>query len=74
MRIAVEFSGWIVGEPEDYSFQAIEEGVKPIINGVEYCALSEEERSRYIINNLAKQIDESLDNNWESIVIEVEDD
>ena len=71
-RIAVEFSGWIVGEPEEYRFQAIEEGVKPVITGVEYCSLSEEQRGSYILEDLAKQIDKSFDSNWEDITVDVE--
>lgn len=74
MRIAVEFSGWIVGEPEAYRFQAVKEGIKPMITGVEYCALSEEQRSSYILEDLAKQIDKSFDSHWEDITIEVEED
>ena len=73
-RIAVEFSGWIVGEPEEYRFQAIEEGIKPVITGVEYCSLSEEQRDSYILEDLAGQISKSFDSNWENITVEVDDE
>ena len=71
-RIAVEFSGWIVGEPEDYRFQTIEEGLKPIITGVEYCAMSEEQRGSYMLEDLAGQIGKSFDSNWGDITVEID--
>lgn len=71
-RIAVEFSGWIVGEPEEYRFQAIEEGIKPVITGVEYCSLSKEQRGSYILEDLAGQINKSFDCNWQDITVEID--
>jgi hypothetical protein len=80
MKIAIEFGGWIVGDASEYSFQAITEGIKPIITGDEYVALSEDDRGDYIIEDLAKQITNSNDSNvdlrwdWEDITIDVEND
>ena len=71
-RIAVEFSGWFSGEPEEYRFQAIEAGLKPIITGVEYCSLSEEQRGSYILEDLAGQIGKSFDSNWVDITVEID--
>jgi hypothetical protein len=73
-KIVVLFSGWIEGEPEEYTFQYCghDDSKDGIITGDEYVALSDEDRGEYILENLSKQIAEACDGAYEDIQVEVQ--
>lgn len=64
----IEYSGWIKVNPQT-KFQYIgkDDSKEPIINAVEYIKLSSNERSQYIIEDMAQAIKESYDGEFTSI-------
>jgi len=74
MQIIIEFNGWITCDPTSVFFQAMRGGIKQRINGDEYIALPEDERSfDYILEDLPKRIITCNESCWDDITIEIED-
>ena len=66
--IIVEYSGWIRIEPQKIKFQYIGQNDLPeIIDGVQWQALSEDDRSDYIIEDAIAAMRDSEDGEWDSL-------
>ena len=70
--IVVEFSGWIVADPDKTKFFKVgEQDERPdIIDGKQWLALDESERSDYILDNVIDAQRHSLDGDYDMIDIE----
>ena len=66
--IIVEYSGWIRIEPQNIRFVYIGQNDMPQnIDGVEWQALSEDDRSDYIIEDVIAAMRDSDDGEWDNI-------
>ena len=70
--IVVEFSGWIVADPDKTKFFKVgEQDERPdIIDGKQWLALDESERSDYILDNVIDAQRHSVDGDYSMIDIE----
>ena len=78
--IVIEFSGWIVADPDKTLFFKVgdlydkdsgKQDTRPeIINGKQWLELDESERSDYILDNLIDAQRDSVDGNYSMIDIE----
>ena len=77
--IVVEFSGWIVADPDKTLFFKVGDLYPPYpvedtrpqnINGKQWLKLDESERSDYILDNLIDAQRDSLDGHYDMIDIE----
>lgn len=66
--IIVEYSGWIRIEPQNIKFQYIGQNDLPeIIDGVQWQALSEDDRSDYIMEDAIAAMRDAEDGEWDSL-------
>jgi CTP:phosphocholine cytidylyltransferase-like protein len=72
MRIAIDFEGYVYADADEVKFLYIGQDEKPTISGKEYFSLSKNERQFYILEDLAKIINESTEVCWDNINIEAE--
>ena len=66
--IIVEYSGWIRIEPQNIRFEYIGQNDMPQnIDGVEWQALSEDDRSDYIIEDAIAAMRDAEDGEWDNL-------
>lgn len=68
----IEFSGWCQIDDSVVRFQNLEDDT--IISGVEYLALSDEDKDKYVLEDVIAAIRDSDDNEWQEIDVLKDDD
>jgi len=70
--IVVEFSGWVVADPDKTKFFKVgEQDERPdIIDGKQWLALDEDDRGDYILDNVIDAQRDALDGDYALIDIE----
>ncbi len=74
-EIIVEFSGWVTMDPERVNFIYCGQNKLQNITGVEWLALTPEQRSEYVLESVSDCINDALDGAFDTIdVMEGDDD
>jgi hypothetical protein len=69
-NLVIEFSGYLNVSPNSVRFQYIGTGNKqPVINGNKYVKLTDEEKSEYILESVAKTIEVADDVDYDEIKV-----
>lgn len=65
--IVIDFTGWLRIKPENAQFQHME--TEEVITGAQWLALSEDDRSNYVIEDIVAAMRDSDDLEWEDIEV-----
>jgi hypothetical protein len=74
-KIIVNLSGWFEADPDRTMFQyvGLRYDVEKLISGQQWLALPENDRSSYVLENIATAYKYSLDGDYDRMEIEVEE-